>query len=388
MNKLIHADVIDGMSTLDDESIHLLVTSPPYGVGMNYDQGDIETNQYWNFTDGWLSSVFTKLIPGGYACINIPLSTYSFGTGFLPKFYHIARCSGYADIGILVSWVKRFNDSGRLYNKRFDSPTYNGRLKFSFASEVIIIFRTPGLYRDVGIDLTPYEQNMWGVNVWDIQPEADRTHPAPFPVELPHRLIKIFSNPDDVVLDPFVGSGSSLVAAQQLGRAAIGIDNSLKYLEQTHTRLSDSTCELRHLANGTVVCAFSVAINETWMQNDKKQERVSYFDCQAWTRLAEIINEHFRKGQPIFLDGSLRQERWETEEGQKRSKVIVNVQHVMFLPRSGDNKDDTAQSPSSRKKDDTGRIASLGSSNKLSNLSMIIPAFVPLYATMSILSLD
>jgi len=100
--------------------------------------------------------------------------------------------------------------------------------------------------------------------------------------------------------------------------------------------------ELKYLANGTAICSFSIAINETWMQNDEKQEKVSYFDCQAWSKLAETVDKYFTKGQPIFLEGSLRQERWETEDGQNRSKVIINVNRVMFLPRGEDKKDDIA----------------------------------------------
>jgi len=102
--------------------------------------------------------------------------------------------------------------------------------------------------------------------------------------------------------------------------------------------------ELKYLANKMAVCSFSIAINEVWFKDDEKQERVSYFDCQAWAKMAETVNEYFSKGQPIFIEGSLRQERWETDEGQKRSKVIVNVQRVTFLPRARDTEtrpDDT-----------------------------------------------
>mgnify|MGYP004456298169 CR=1 FL=1 len=92
--------------------------------------------------------------------------------------------------------------------------------------------------------------------------------------------------------------------------------------------------ELRYTKSGAAVAAFSIALNEVWMQNDQKQERVSYIDCQAWAKTAETVAHYFNKGNPIMVDGNLRQERWETEDGHKRSKVIVNVSRVHFLPRN------------------------------------------------------
>lgn len=240
MNKLIHADVIDGLSIIEDRSVDLLVTSPPYGTGMDYEHGDIDPDEYWKFTRSWLNATYRKVKYGGYACVNIPTSTVKFGTSFMPKFFVATTAAGFNDSGALISWVKKFDDSGRLYRKKMKYRRFNGRIKFNYASEMIMVLHVAGRrHLEVGKDLTEQEQYQWGVNVWSIQPESDRTHPAPFPIELPHRLIKIFSNPGDTVIDPFIGSGTTMIAAQQLDREFVGIDNSLKYLEQSAARVND-----------------------------------------------------------------------------------------------------------------------------------------------------
>jgi len=242
--KLIHASAYDGMDIIDPASVNLVCTSPPYGVNMDYDQKDIDPQHYWTFTTEWLQAVHRILKPDGYVAVNIPVGTNSFGTSFVPTFYGIAREIGFHDTGVLITWVKRFDDSGRLYRKRIKHKVWNGRLKFQYCAEMVLVVSGPeATHRTVGQDLTEGERYAWAFNVWDIQPETDRTHPAPYPIELPTRIIKIFSNPHDTVLDPFVGSGTTLLACHNTGREGIGIDHSENYLRMAHKRLSDVSCE-------------------------------------------------------------------------------------------------------------------------------------------------
>lgn len=90
--------------------------------------------------------------------------------------------------------------------------------------------------------------------------------------------------------------------------------------------------ELKYTPSGAAVCEFSIAINRKW--NDKagqKREEVGYFDCTAWARTAELCAEFLKKGRPVLVNGRLTQNRWETPDGQKRSRVIVTVQNIQFL---------------------------------------------------------
>jgi len=92
--------------------------------------------------------------------------------------------------------------------------------------------------------------------------------------------------------------------------------------------------ELRHTPQGTAVCDLSIAVNRTYTnkQTNQKVEEVSFIDCVAWARTAEVISEHMRKGRPILVEGNLKQERWEdATTGQKRSKLKVIVESFQFL---------------------------------------------------------
>lgn len=99
--------------------------------------------------------------------------------------------------------------------------------------------------------------------------------------------------------------------------------------------------ELKFTKSGAVVCGFSLAINDVWKDDQgEKQEYVNYIDCEAWSKTAETIGEHLKKGDPVIVSGSLRQQRWEDKETQqKRSKVIVRVLSFTFVPRSKPRED-------------------------------------------------
>lgn len=96
--------------------------------------------------------------------------------------------------------------------------------------------------------------------------------------------------------------------------------------------------ELKYLPSGTAVCEFALAINRKWKgQNGEQKEEVSFLDCQAWGRTAEVIAEHVKKGNPLLVSGYLKQERWEDQSGNHRSKVKVNVERMQFLGQKKDN---------------------------------------------------
>jgi single-strand DNA-binding protein len=90
--------------------------------------------------------------------------------------------------------------------------------------------------------------------------------------------------------------------------------------------------ELKYLTSGTALCKITVAVNRTWKsQAGEKKEEVSFIDCTAWGRRAEVVAEYFSKGDPIMVEGHLKQENWETPEGQKRSKLGVTLESFQFV---------------------------------------------------------
>jgi len=98
-------------------------------------------------------------------------------------------------------------------------------------------------------------------------------------------------------------------------------------------RLTRDT-ELRYTPNGTAVASFSLANSYQFGSGDNKREQVSYFDCIAWSKLAEMCAEYAKKGTRVAVEGRLQQKRWEDQEGKKRSAVELVVENLQFLSKS------------------------------------------------------
>ena len=110
-----------------------------------------------------------------------------------------------------------------------------------------------------------------------------------------------------------------------------------------HVTLMGHLCrdpELRYLTSGVAVCDLSIAVNRRWTDKstNEKKEEVSFIDAVVWARAAEVIAEHLKKGNPILIDGELRQERWQDKNGGgNRSKIKVHVKSFQFVGRKEDN---------------------------------------------------
>ena len=94
--------------------------------------------------------------------------------------------------------------------------------------------------------------------------------------------------------------------------------------------------EVRYLPSGTAVASFAIAVNRRYKQGDETKDEVSYIDIVVFGKTAENCGQYLNKGDGVLVDGRIQQRRWETEDGQKRSKVEVVAQTVNFMPkRSG-----------------------------------------------------
>ncbi len=90
--------------------------------------------------------------------------------------------------------------------------------------------------------------------------------------------------------------------------------------------------ELKTLSSGVGVADFSLAVNRTYTSNDERVEEVNFIDCTAWGKTCDFICNYFQKGKPMIAEGRLKHDTWETEEGQKRSKLSVVVERANFVP--------------------------------------------------------
>ena len=91
--------------------------------------------------------------------------------------------------------------------------------------------------------------------------------------------------------------------------------------------------ELSYTSKGTAVCAFCVACNRFWKQEQETQKEVSYFDVTTWNRLAETCGEYLKKGRGVRVVGRLKQDRWSDQEGRNHSRVLIIAEHVEFKPQ-------------------------------------------------------
>jgi single-strand DNA-binding protein len=89
--------------------------------------------------------------------------------------------------------------------------------------------------------------------------------------------------------------------------------------------------ELKYTASGTELCSFSIAHNKVYKKDGEKVEQVYFFNCEAWSGIAKTITEYFKKGHKIGITGELKQDRWETESGEKRQTVKIVVRGIDFL---------------------------------------------------------
>lgn len=106
--------------------------------------------------------------------------------------------------------------------------------------------------------------------------------------------------------------------------------------------------EVRYLDSGVSVANFGIAVNDRWTNREtgEQQEDVCFVDCEAWGRLAEIVEQYVTKGSPVHVEGRLKYDTWETEDGQRRSKLKLRVFGLQMLGRmNGNNNTSTSQAP-------------------------------------------
>jgi len=250
----IHDDIVDkvlcvdsrDMSTLPDNSIHLMVTSPPYNVGKDYDE-DISLDEYREFLKSVFSETYKKLVPGGRACINIANLGRS---PYLPLHSYIIQ--DMASIGYLmrgeIIW-----DKGAGAGVSFAWGSYKSAQNPTLRDthEYILIFSKQIFGRKkYGKEnsITGEEFREYTKSIWRFQPESAKRaqHPAPFPVELPYRLIQLYTFEGDVVLDPFCGSGTTCLAAIRTNRHFVGFDVNQEYVSVANERIESLNREIEN----------------------------------------------------------------------------------------------------------------------------------------------
>jgi len=230
----------ENMNEIPDYSIHLMVTSPPYNVTKEYDE-NLTLDEYRELLKRVFTEVYKKLVTGGRACVNLA------NLGRKPYIaLHSYVIRDMLDIGFLMRGEIIWNKPSSA------SPSTAWGTWLSAANpilrdihEYILVFSKEAFNRKnlPGKVSTITKEEFLGFtkSVWTFPAESARKigHPAPFPIELPYRLIQLYTFKGEVILDPFCGSGSACIAAIKAGRHYIGYDTEEEYVRLAEKRIRE-----------------------------------------------------------------------------------------------------------------------------------------------------
>jgi modification methylase len=237
----------ESMDELPDSSVHLMITSPPYNVSKEYDE-DLTLDEYRGLLRRVLRETYRVLVDGGRACVNVA------NVGRKPYLpIHAFLADDMIKLGFSMRGEIIWNKGGSAGPstawgswKSATNPTLRD------VHEYILIFSKRSFARDGSGKKSTIERDEfleYTKSIWTFPSESARRvgHPAPFPVELPRRLIQLYSFEGDVVLDPFAGSGSTCLAALQTNRSFVAYEKYRRYVRLAENRLREFAQEAKNL---------------------------------------------------------------------------------------------------------------------------------------------
>lgn len=252
INQIICKDVKEGLKGIPDNTVHLTFTSPPYNVNLDYDNAN-DKRTHEDYLE-WLKSIFQDIyrttVKGGRCAINIDAMASHFNDrsdeyikAIYPHLYNIMKEIGWK-FRTEICWYKQ-NAVGR--KTAWGSYASSSNPFIRRVHEYVLVWSKEDwkLESEEKSDITKREFEDWTLSTWFIKPQTMNlsNHPAPFPEELAKRVIKMFSFPQQVILDPFSGTGTCPLVAYKYNRKYIGIDNSEKYCKFAINRINKTKQE-------------------------------------------------------------------------------------------------------------------------------------------------
>lgn len=235
--RLLLGDATDN-NLLPRESVDLIVTSPPYNLGKGYEE-TMSMSRYLVLTRAWADTCYGWTKDNGRMCVNLPLDVS------VPEHWPLyAKTVNYF---LSAGWHYRTTiiwDEGNISKRTAWGSWKSATAPNIIAPVEVILVLFKGNWKrskpeEIQDDITADEFVKWTKGLWSFPGESAKRigHEAPFPRELPKRCIKLFSFPGDTVLDPFAGSGTTLIEALANDRKAIGIEIEQRYIELALQRI-------------------------------------------------------------------------------------------------------------------------------------------------------
>ena len=264
--KIINGDCVEVMKTLPEGCIDMVVTSPPYCAGIKYDvyNDSIPMDEYWKFTIDWLSQVFRVLKDDGRVAINVPIEMNVQERGgrilFNAEFWMKMKEVGFKFFGMVdltedsphrvrqTAWGSWMSAScPYIYNpkeciilayKKTNKKLTKGESQWKGVPTEIVNDKGMNIIKTIYQPEDKKEFMNLVFGRWEYFADTKSLTKATFSLDIPSKAIKILTYKNDIVLDPFMGSGTSAVAAEILGRRWLGIELSSKYTEIARKRVN------------------------------------------------------------------------------------------------------------------------------------------------------
>jgi len=237
---IYNADILK-LNSIEDNSIDLIVTSPPYNVDIKYETYDdrIPYDKYLEFSEKWLARCYIFAKDDGRLCLNIPLDKNKGGQQSV--------CADLTTIAKKVGWKYHATiiwNEQNISRRTAWGSWLSASAPFVIAPVEVIVVLYKKRWKKTSSgksDITRNEFLEWTNAVWNFSGESKKRigHPSPFPVELPKRCIKLFSFVGDKVLDPFLGSGTTLIVCLETKRIGVGVEIDRNYCDLAIKRLKE-----------------------------------------------------------------------------------------------------------------------------------------------------
>nr|WP_321352975.1 site-specific DNA-methyltransferase [uncultured Methanoregula sp.] len=326
---LIINDSVFKTKIIPPNSVDLVITSPPYNVDIKYNSHDdqISYEKYKDFSKKWMSYCYKWLKNDGKFCLNVPLDKNKGGQQSVgADLTEIAKEVGFNYYTTII-W-----NEGNISRRTAWGSWKSASAPYVIAPvELIIVFFKKIMEKTSGSqesDMSEEEFSTWTNGFWSFSGESKKRigHPAPFPIELPRRCMKLFSFKGDTVLDPFLGSGSTLVACYKYNRKGIGIDIDPQYCRIALKRL-ENECGMGQTEITQFFPQQKTLSNEAKNRLTQSEIILQYFRDNPTVDLTyEKVNEWLKKNYPqkrmLFFDRTIR--------SLVESNKLIRVQNGLF----------------------------------------------------------